>query len=63
MRIDVSEGIEGGGDSMIKVVGFLGKETQHYKVYSDEGIAPTLSACDFRDPTKIVTEDRRDSDE
>lgn len=39
---------------MIKAVGYLGKKTQHYTVYDPDGIAPTLAACDFKDPTKII---------
>lgn len=52
VRVDVSE-LEGGGQPMIEVAGFLGKPTQHYTVYSKNGIAPTLAACDYKDPTKI----------
>lgn len=33
--------------------GYLGKYTQHYKVYSPEGVSPTLAACDWRDPVKV----------
>lgn len=33
--------------------GFLGKETQHYSVYNPDDVAPTLAACDYKDPTKI----------
>ena len=39
---------------MIKAVGYLDKKTQHYTVYDPDGIAPTLAACDFKDPTKII---------
>jgi len=34
-------------------LGYLGKHTQHYKVYSPNGVSPTLAACDGKDPTKI----------
>lgn len=27
--------------------------TQHYAVYDPNGLAPTLAACDHKDPTKI----------
>ena len=39
---------------MIKVTGYIGKDTQHFKVYDPEGIAPTLAACDSKDPLKII---------
>lgn len=42
----------GGGKIMID--GYLGEKTQHFTVYDPEGIAPTLAACDSKDPTKIV---------
>ena len=38
----------------IQVVGHLGKETQHYRVYSDDGIAPTISSSDSKDAPKII---------
>ena len=39
---------------MIERMGFLkGKRTQHFTVYSPNGLAPTLNACDKKDPTKI----------
>lgn len=45
---------------MIEPVGFLKKPTQHYTVYSPNGIAPTLAACDSKDPTKIEVGDPRE---
>lgn len=30
-----------------------GKVTQHFTVYRTEGIAPTISSCDWKDPIKI----------
>lgn len=38
---------------MIKPLGFIRKKTQHNTIYSVDGIAPTLAACDYKDPTKI----------
>ena len=41
----------------IIIEGMLGKTTtQHNTVYGGGGIAPTLAACDYRDPIKIVIE-------
>lgn len=34
-------------------LGYLGKHTQHYKVYSPDGVSPTLAACDQKDPVKV----------
>ena len=47
----------GGGDPMIECVGHLRKLTQHYRVYSADGVSPTLGACDGKDPTKIISRD------
>lgn len=44
----------GGGEPMIERMGYLGKRTQHYMVYSADGVSPTLGACDDKDPTKII---------
>ena len=39
---------------MIERTGYLkGKRTQHFTVYSPDGLSPTLAACDRKDPTKI----------
>lgn len=42
---------------MIECVGHLRKLTQHYRVYSADGVSPTLGACDDKDPTKIIVRD------
>ena len=40
---------------MIEKVGNLGhKPSQHKTVYGKSGISPTLAACDYKDPTKIL---------
>lgn len=55
VRIEVTDQTanRGGGEPMIEPTGFIGKRTQHNTVYSSNGIAPTLAACDYKDPTKI----------
>ncbi len=40
---------------MIEKVGNLGRNlSQHKTVYGRSGISPTLAACDYKDPTKIL---------
>ena len=54
MRTKIEVAANGGGNPTIKRLGYLkGKITQHFTVYSPEGLAPTLNACDRKSPTKI----------
>ena len=43
----------------IDIKGTLGKPTQHNTVFGSEGIAPTLARCDYKDPIKIIMEERQ----
>lgn len=42
------------GQPKVQIKGTLGKRTQHNTVYGGGGIAPTLAACDWKDPLKVV---------
>lgn len=40
---------------MIERIGNLGpKPSQHKTIYGKSGLAPTIAACDYKDPTKIL---------
>jgi len=40
----------------IRIAGHLNKPSQHLQIHDDEGIAPTMSATDYKDPLKIMVE-------
>lgn len=46
-----------GGDKTpkVQIEGYLGKRTQHKTVYGRGGVSPTIAACDWKDPPKIIT--------
>ena len=44
----------------IIIKGTLGGSTQHYTVFGEYGIAPTLNACDYKDPIKVEIETDED---
>ncbi len=47
-------------DDGIIFLGYLGKHTQHYKVYSPDRVFPTLAACDQKDPVKVDLDPKSD---
>lgn len=58
---DEAESSSENDDPSIVVDGILGKNTQHYKVYDPVGVAPTIAACDEKDPCKVITEKGEDN--
>ena len=54
--------VETDDDPSIMVDGVLGKSTQHYKVYDPEDVAPTIAACDEKDPCKVITHKGEDTE-
>lgn len=59
---DEAESSSENDDPSIVVDRILGKNTQHYKVYDPEGVAPTIAACDEKDPCKVITHKGEDTE-
>ena len=48
----------GFSEPYIRVVGQIGKNKQRGRIFADDGIVGELSACDYKDPLKVLDGDR-----
>jgi DNA (cytosine-5)-methyltransferase 1 len=55
----IGEGIRTNTGSRVKAIGHRGTGGQQGIIYSDNGDSPTISACSYKDPTKVRITDER----
>ena len=55
----IGEGIRTNTGSRVKAIGHRGTGGQQGIIYSDNGDSPTISACSYKDPTKVRITDKR----
>ena len=55
----IGEGDATNTGSRVKAIGHRGTGGQQGIIYSDNGDSPTLSACSYKDPTKVRITDKR----